>query len=192
MPSLRHETHQADTCGQEHLVDGALAQTGGRDPVVLLRRPDLYVERLIVDADLLVASAGEPPDVAPDLLLEEARGLTHRHAFGDVDCLERLLVDADSVAQGGQLIAPGDQPLGLAGHLLGVHGVRVDAGDSRSLVVARPLERRVAIADLGLEPFASAGVAGQWTEGAQRGRLLLDLERGPVAQVDHARGVLAG
>ena len=87
---------------------------------------------------------------------------------------------------------PGDEPLGLAGDLLRIDGVGVDAGDRAGLGVAGPFQRRVALPDLRLELFASSGVVGDRPEGRNGGRLLLHLQGCPVAQLGNAATGLPG
>ena len=78
--------------------------------------------------------------------------------------------------------SPRRQALGVAGDRLGVDRVRLDARPGVRLVVARPLERRLEVADLDLEPLARPRLAGDRTERLEGVRLLLDLEGRRVAR----------
>ena len=191
MPSLRHQSYQADACGEEDLVDRALAQLVGRDPVSALRGPYLDVQGLVVDADPPISAASQTGYVPSDLLLEEASRLAHGAALRSGNRRQRHLVDADSPLEGAELALPRNDPLGLARDLLRVDRVGVHASDRGRLGVTRPLESRVSVADLRLKPLASASVVGDGPQGSDRGSLLLHLERGPIAQLRHAAGLAA-
>ncbi len=150
------------------------------------------IQGLIVDAHPPVAITGQPGDVAADLLLEEARRLAHGQAFGGVDPGQRHLVYAHPTLQGGQLVAPGDEALRLARNLLRIHRVGVNTGTRTRLGIAGPLQDHVPISYLSLKPFAGTSVAGQRPERVERGRLLLHLQRCPVAQIPNAAAALSG
>ena len=81
-----------------------------------------------------------------------------------------------------ELLAPHGEPLGFRGDLLGVDRVRLDARPGIGLVVPCPLQRRLLVADLHLEPFASPRLLGDGPERLERMRLLLDLQRRGIAQ----------
>ena len=163
-----------------------------RHPVVLLGGVDLDVERLVVDPDAPVATAGHGREVADHVLLEVARRGLHRRLLGPVDGGEGRREDPLAALRGGQLLAPRGEPLGLAGDLFGVDGVGLDPGAGVGLVVARPFEGALLVADLDLEPLAGAGLLGDRPERLERARLLRDLERSRVAlRGERARRLLA-
>ena len=84
-----HEPDQPEPGDEVDEVERALAQRADRDPVVLLGGVDLDVERLVVDPDAPVATAGHGREVADHVRLEVAgRGL-HRRLLGPVDGGER-------------------------------------------------------------------------------------------------------
>ena len=130
------------------------------------------------------AGSGPPSRCrGPDhVLLEVARRGLHRRLLGALDRPQRRLVDAVAALERGQLLLPDGESLGLAGDLLGVDRVGLDAGARVRLVVARALERRLLVADLDLEALARARLLGDRPERLERARLLLDLERGGVAR----------
>ena len=167
-------------------VEGALAERADRDPVVLLGRVDLDVERLVVDPDPPVATVGHDRQVARPCAprgsgsrssSSPARPGRSRRAWP-----RRPAGDAG----GGQLLAPGGQPLGLPGDLLGVDGVGLDPGPGVGLVVAGTFEGGLVVAHLDLEPLAGARLLGDRPERLERARLLRDLERGGVARARRA------
>ena len=109
------------------------------------------------------AGSGRPVircDVADHALLEVAgRGL-HRRLLGALDLAERPLVDALPALERGELLAPGGEPLGVAGDLLGVDGVRLDPGAG-----VRPRRRgpaRGPSPGRGPRPRAAPGPAAPW------------------------------
>ena len=180
-PVAGHQPDEPEPGDEVDEVERALAERRDGDPVALLRGVDLDVERLVVDPDAPVAAAGHRRQVADHVRLEVAgRGL-HRRLLGAVDRGERRREDALAALERGQLLAPGGQPLGLPGDLLGVDGVRLDPGAGVRLVVAGALERALLVADLDLEPLAGARLLGDRPERLEGAGLLLDLERGGVA-----------
>ena len=109
-----------------------------------------------------------------------------------LDRVEALLVDPPAALQGGQLFAPGRQPLGLAGDLLGVDRVLLDAGARRGLVVAGPLEGAFLVAHLDLQALARPGLLRDRPQRLEGAGLLLDLEGRRVAERRERRdGLLA-
>ena len=188
---MRDQADQSDARGQVDLIDRALAELAGRDPVVALRRPDVNVERAIVDLDRPISAAREPGDVPADVLLQEASGLLHRHPLGRLDRRQRRFVDPDPTPQCVQLLAPGGQPLGFAGDLLRVNRVGVHASHGPGLRIACPLESLLPLANLRLQPLPRAGVGGDRPERLEGRGLLLHLERGLVPQPGAVRVALA-
>ena len=152
-----------------------------RHPVVALRREHLDAEVRVVDPDALVAAAGHAGHVRDHELLEVARRTLHRRLLGRVDLLERPGVDPLAAPERGELVLPGGEALGEAGDLLGIDRVLLHAGPGRCLVVARPVQCLLGVRDLDLEPLAGPGLLRDRPEGFERGRLLLDLERGGIA-----------
>ena len=86
-------------------------------------------------------------------------------------------VHALAAAKGVEVSAPGGEPLGLSGDLLGVDGVLVHARTGVRLVVAGPVRLALGVAHLDLETLARSGLLRDRAEGLERRRLLLDLER---------------
>ena len=153
-----------------------------RDPVALLRGVDLDVERLVVDPDAAIAAVGDRREVADHVRLEIARGGLHRRLLRAVDRLERDREHALAALGRGELLLPGDQPLGLAGDLFGVDGVGIDPGAGVRLVVAGALDGRLLVADLDLETLAGARLLGDRSERLERARPLGDLQGRGVAR----------
>ena len=96
---------------------------------------------------------------------------------------ERRDVEALPALERCQLLRRARDPLGGRGHLLGIHGVGLDAGARVGLVVAGALERLFLVAHLDLEPLARARFLGDWPERFERVGLLFDVERGGVARL---------
>ena len=136
-PVPRHEPDEPEPRGKEDLVGGALAELRRGDPVALLRRVHRDVERLVVDPDAAIPPARDPRDVADHALLEVARRRPHRGHLGMLDRGQGGLVDPRPPLEGAQLLAPGLEALDLAGELLGVDRVRLDARPCVRFVVAR-------------------------------------------------------
>ncbi len=78
----------------------------------------------------------------------------------------------------------------MAGDPLRIDLVRLDPRPGVRLVVARPLERRLGVADLDLEALAGARLLGDRAERLERVGLLLDLEGGRPTQRREALGRL--
>ena len=181
-PVAGDQPNEAQPRREVHQVERALAEAGDRDPVAELGGEDLDVEGLVVDPDAAVATAGHLGDVADHVALEVARRRLHRRDLGPLDPLERRVEDPMAALEHAELLAPHRQPFGLAGDLLGVDGVRLDAGTGVGLVVARALQGALRVADLDLEPLAGSRLLGDRPERLEGAGLLLDLERGRVAQ----------
>ena len=78
----------------------------------------------------------------------------------------------------------------MAGDLLGVDRVLLDPGARLGLVVPSLVDRSLRVRDGDLEPLAGAWLAGDRAELLERAGLLLDVERGLVAELRQGLGGL--
>ena len=174
-PDEAEASHEVDE------VDRPLAQGRHRDPVVLGRRMDLDVERLVIDPDPTVATTGGGRKVADHVRFEVAGDRLHGRLFGPVDGREGRLEDALAALESSQLLAPGDQSFGVTGDLLGVDRVGLDPRAGVGFIVAGALQGRLLVAHLDLQALPGARFLGDRSERIERARLLRDLEGGRVA-----------
>src|SRR5512140_1028402 len=179
---LRDQAHQAEARGEVDLVEGPLREILDADPVATLWREDPDVQRLVIDADAAIAAAGQSLQVAAHALLEVPGRLLHRGPLGLDDRVQGQLVDPRPALQGRELLAPRGEPLHLAGDLLRIDQVLLDPRPRAGLVVAGTLEGALLVPNLHLQPLAGTRLLGDRSERLEGAGLLLDVERGGVAQ----------